>query len=426
MPARIIDNEIYLYGAVGSTGPEEEGFTSADVIQALSSIGFANDVRVHINSFGGDAFEGLAINAAFRNHRGEVTVIVEAIAASAASVAAMGADVVIMTEGSFFMIHDPAAMTFGNAADHSKTGASLNKLAGSYADQYSERTGQSPQAMRDMMVVETWMTAAEAVEHGFADAIETFASAENDNDELLPAAFAYAAYARAPARFVALAQERGWAATANTQPIEENKMAKANTSGRKRTPTASARIKAALEENEKHVEALKALLASLEGEKDEADQDDSDKDEPEVTASADDDKADDAATETEKSDEDDKVTAEMGEGEKKEEDEAPVAEVSDEDAKKKLEEEEAEKARAEGITKVVAAASRINPSVIAPEDAKDFIDAKFTVAQASSAVHAKLVANQTQAITNQNSNTGGSTISASWKAAAAKINARLK
>lgn len=212
MAVQIQDGEIILSGMVGDDF-WGDGFTSGQVIAALAQLGRGTDVVVRLNSGGGIATEGAAIHAALTSHKGRVTVIVEGIAASAASLIACAGDVVEMALGSVFMIHDPATITWGTSSDHELAIRMLESLATSYAATYAEKTGGEPDAMRSLMRAETWLTAQEAVDQGFADRLAT----ANDN-AAEPTAFAYSLYGRAPERIVALANAKGWKPPQSIKP----------------------------------------------------------------------------------------------------------------------------------------------------------------------------------------------------------------
>lgn len=206
MPIPVINNnELLLFGAVGLF-PFQEGeyFTSAELAQTLASLGSNADVTVRVNSPGGFATEGLACYWMLKSHQGNVSVVVEGIAASAGSVIAMAGDAVRIAPGALVMIHDASIVTAGTAEQHSKAIEGLNRQSDAYASAYAEKSGKSVSAMRDLMKAETWFTAEEAVAAGLADELD----AANDNPE--PAAFAYKTYAHAPERIVALADARGW------------------------------------------------------------------------------------------------------------------------------------------------------------------------------------------------------------------------
>ncbi|WP_366655342.1 head maturation protease, ClpP-related [Fodinicurvata sp. EGI_FJ10296] len=196
MPILTDGNELALVGPVAMEG----GFAAADVIAALATIGRDSDIAVRLNSGGGLATEGAAIHAALSAHRGQVAVTVEGVAASAASLIAIAGDSVAMARGAVMMIHDPAAVTIGTAADHTRSVAGLERLSAAYAQLYADRTGKAADAMRTLMQAETWMTADEAVAAGFADSV-----LGDDASDPEPTAFAYGLYARPPERVMTAA-----------------------------------------------------------------------------------------------------------------------------------------------------------------------------------------------------------------------------
>jgi ATP-dependent protease ClpP protease subunit len=114
----LVNGALQLYGAVGITW--DEGFSVSDVAAALAEHG-EGDLTVRINSGGGIATDGMAIYSLLKTHPGEITMIVDGVAASAASLIAMAGDKRQMMDGAMLMIHDPATITLGNAAEHEKT-----------------------------------------------------------------------------------------------------------------------------------------------------------------------------------------------------------------------------------------------------------------------------------------------------------------
>lgn len=196
MTHRLIKNgELVLYGPVGfrSFFDEDNGFTDAEVISALADID--GDVVVRLNSGGGIAFAGIAIFNALQARESKVTIHVDAIAASAASIIAMAGDDIIMRTGAMMMIHDASGITFGTARDHEKQAEVLNKLDGELARVYARRTGKTAAAVRQLMDDETWLDGPEAVKEGFATSTDDEATDE-------PSAFEYRIYAHAPDRFM--------------------------------------------------------------------------------------------------------------------------------------------------------------------------------------------------------------------------------
>jgi ATP-dependent Clp protease protease subunit len=115
------DNEVVLSGVVGGDSFWDDGFSSADVIGALAQIGNEHG-RHRADELGWwHRDRRAAIHAALARHKGAVTIVVEGIAASAASLLAMAGDTITMTPGSIMMIHDPAFFTMGDVAAHEKT-----------------------------------------------------------------------------------------------------------------------------------------------------------------------------------------------------------------------------------------------------------------------------------------------------------------
>lgn len=127
------------------------------------------NIEVHINSPGGDVWDGVAIYNGLLQHPANVHVIVDSLAASAASFIAMAGDEVSMMRNATMMIHDASGLTIGNAADHEEMVGLLNQLSNNIASIYSERAGGDVADWRNHMKAETWYTAQEAVDAGLAD-----------------------------------------------------------------------------------------------------------------------------------------------------------------------------------------------------------------------------------------------------------------
>ncbi|MFG1226039.1 head maturation protease, ClpP-related [Xanthobacter wiegelii] len=185
----IVDGELVLYGPVGGDWWDDSGFTAMDVIQSLAQMD--GDITVRLNSGGGVAWDGVAIYNALKAYSGAVTVVVEGVAASAASIIAMAGDDVEMRAGALMMIHNASTITWGTAEDHEKSRELLAKLDGQLAAIYAERTGLDLAEIRALMDAETWMDAAEAIDKGFAGAAD-------DEKAAKASAFDYRLYAKAP------------------------------------------------------------------------------------------------------------------------------------------------------------------------------------------------------------------------------------
>ena len=174
--------EIELYGDVWGTEVPKwylEDVGDFDYIspqtfrQDLEAARFAKEVVVKINSCGGDLYTGLAIHNELKQLEAHKTVIVEGIAASAASVIAMAGDEVQMYPGSMLMIHGVAGfMTdWVTLEDLKKAVKSFDAAEKAIANIYANRTGKDTATLRGMMTRETWMVGQEAVDLGFADAV---------------------------------------------------------------------------------------------------------------------------------------------------------------------------------------------------------------------------------------------------------------
>lgn len=198
----MIDGEMVLYGFVGESF-WDDGFTAREVVDALAEHGRTKDLTVRINSGGGYVDAGIAIFNALSAHKGKVTVVVDAIAASSASIIFMAGADRIMRKGSMVMIHDPATVVWGTAEDMNKAVQMLEKHAENLAEIYADVTGEDVDDVRADMKAETWLTAEEAVERGFA-------TAANDSKAKAAAAYDYSVYAHAPERLVALTSKKNW------------------------------------------------------------------------------------------------------------------------------------------------------------------------------------------------------------------------
>ncbi|MDK4286940.1 head maturation protease, ClpP-related [Corynebacterium pseudodiphtheriticum] len=155
---------IDLFGEVGWE------ITAKDVRTQLDGAG---DVDVFLNSPGGDVYEGLAIMNALRAHEGAVTVFIEGMAASIASVIAVGgADRVVARPNAELMIHHAWSGSMGDADEMRKSAENLERISANLADIYADKSGMSSDAVLDLMGAETWFSASEALAAGLVDAVE--------------------------------------------------------------------------------------------------------------------------------------------------------------------------------------------------------------------------------------------------------------
>lgn len=130
-------------------------------------------VTIWINSPGGDCIAASQIYAMLMDYKGDVTVKIDGIAASAASVIAMAGTKVFMAPTALMMIHNPATMAFGDHVDMAKAIDMLNEVKESIINAYEIRTNLSHAKLSHMMDETTWMNARKAIELGFADEILT-------------------------------------------------------------------------------------------------------------------------------------------------------------------------------------------------------------------------------------------------------------
>jgi ATP-dependent protease ClpP protease subunit len=162
-----------IYDEIGGGGGwfSDPGVTAVDFVATLAQI--TGDLEIHINSPGGDVFEGLAIYNAIAQRPGNVVTVVDGLAASAASFIAMAGTQRIICPGAMMMIHDASGLCMGNAADMRELAELLDKVSENIAAIYQAHSPQSGIDWRAAMVAETWYTADEAVAAGLAHKLAT-------------------------------------------------------------------------------------------------------------------------------------------------------------------------------------------------------------------------------------------------------------
>jgi ATP-dependent protease ClpP protease subunit len=162
--------ELYIYDFIDSWGGEW-GVSATEVVNALATVR-APLLHVHLNSPGGDYFEGVAIRTALQNHAAAVTIHVDGLAASAASVIATAGERCVIARGAQIMIHEARSVALGTADDMRASAELLDKIGDDIAAMYAARAGQGDTASwRALMQAETWFTADEAVAAGLADEV---------------------------------------------------------------------------------------------------------------------------------------------------------------------------------------------------------------------------------------------------------------
>jgi ATP-dependent Clp protease protease subunit len=166
-----------IYGAIGAD-MFGEGITAQTVSDALKDP--CKSITVRLNSPGGSAFDGVAIYNLLKTSNKSVTVIVDGMAASAASIIAMAGDTITMATGSVMMIHEGMAIACGNADSMRKMADTLTTVTSGIADIYVAKTGLPKADILAMQHVETWMAADEAVAKGFATSVSKTSAVKNE------------------------------------------------------------------------------------------------------------------------------------------------------------------------------------------------------------------------------------------------------
>lgn len=157
--------EISIYDEIGFWG-----VSAASFAQDLKNCGNnLKQINLHIHSPGGDVFDGIAIYNLLKNHPANVTVHIDGLAASMASVIAMAGNEVIMPENAMMMIHKPWGIQGGDAEDMRKYADLLDKVENTLIPAYASKTGKTPEELAEMLSAETWLNGKECVEQGFAD-----------------------------------------------------------------------------------------------------------------------------------------------------------------------------------------------------------------------------------------------------------------
>lgn len=170
-PLALVRNEgetaatIYIYDVIDPYW----GIGAHEVAKAVAGLDATTTLHVRINSPGGDVFEARAIAAAIQQHPGTVVAHIDGLAASAATTIALAAGEVEIVDGGFFMVHEAWSIVLGNKHDMTAMAGLLVKVDDTLANDYMKKTKKSRGEVDAWMAAETWFTAQEAVDAGFAD-----------------------------------------------------------------------------------------------------------------------------------------------------------------------------------------------------------------------------------------------------------------
>jgi ATP-dependent Clp endopeptidase proteolytic subunit ClpP len=168
----VMNGEIMIYGVIDSYDDWGGSVRAIDVMGSIIELADQDRLSVRINSPGGNVMEGLSIYNALRNAGKPIDVHVDAMAASIASVIAMAGDTITIAETGTIMIHNPWDVAIGDAEDLRNRADEIDRLKAIIVDIYAKRTELAIEEIDALMTAETFMSASDAIDKGFADEIE--------------------------------------------------------------------------------------------------------------------------------------------------------------------------------------------------------------------------------------------------------------
>lgn len=171
--------DLDIYGDISSCWWDDDAMSAPKLSKQLDELGDVSQINVHINSYGGEVAEGLAIYSALRRHKAYVRTTCDGFACSIASVIFMAGDERLMSDASLLMIHNAWTSAWGvNAADLRKLADDMDTITSASKSAYMARVSITEDELTELMDAETWISPADAVDMGFATAIETFESGD--------------------------------------------------------------------------------------------------------------------------------------------------------------------------------------------------------------------------------------------------------
>jgi ATP-dependent Clp protease, protease subunit len=194
--------EIMLYGEIGQDG-WTIGIGARDISDQLKTAGDVSAITLRINSPGGDVFEGAAIYNLLAGQSVPVNVIIDGLAASAASYIAMVGKNVTMGDGSMIMIHNPWSFAIGDANDLRAKANILDKVRDSMLSGYMKRYSGTEDELIAALDAETWLTAEDAQECGFCDSITSADDESAAQAKAIAAKFDLSAFKNTPEKLKA-------------------------------------------------------------------------------------------------------------------------------------------------------------------------------------------------------------------------------
>ena len=173
---------ITIYGEITSYPWFEGDVSSANLSKQLEAMNDVDEINVYIKSYGGEVAEGIAIYNALRRNKAKVRTICDGFACSIASVIFMAGDERVMNEASMLMIHNAWTCAEGNAAQLRKLAEDLEKITQLSVEAYKAHSSLTEEEITALMDAETWILPSEAVEYGFATAIEAVGKANHSQN----------------------------------------------------------------------------------------------------------------------------------------------------------------------------------------------------------------------------------------------------
>lgn len=178
--------ELLIYGDIVSEKSwwsDDNEVTPNDFSKELNELGDKNNIIVRINSGGGDVFSAFAIYTMLKDNKAKITIKIDGIAASAATIIAMAGDIIEIPNYAIFMIHDPMSVLWGyyNTTELNKISKRLDVIKNGIINAYVNKTGKDKDEIWNLMQEETWLTGEDAVNNGFCDKL--LLEDENNEDE---------------------------------------------------------------------------------------------------------------------------------------------------------------------------------------------------------------------------------------------------
>lgn len=176
--------ELYIYGDITSYKWYEDDVVAYDLAKELLDLNNKN-LKVRINSYGGEVAQGLAIYNLLKDYKGNVTTVCDGVACSAASVIFMAGTQRLMPRSSLLFIHNAWTYASGNANDLRKQADELEKITQPSIEIYKSTSSLDEETIKKMMDNETWITADEALEYGFASQIVEDSPQQSLKDDIV-------------------------------------------------------------------------------------------------------------------------------------------------------------------------------------------------------------------------------------------------